>query len=57
MSKDLTSREWLLFSTKSMLLMKDENISVDIIDTPDGGKRLIANGISPLITKIIIICI
>ena len=47
MATDLKSRDWLLFSIKSMLLQVNENISVDIIDTPDGGKRLIANGILP----------
>ena len=42
---DLTHRDWLLFSTKALLLRADEYISVSIIDTPDGGKRLIASGI------------
>jgi hypothetical protein len=43
---DLKSRDWLLFSTKSLILSVDQNISIQIIDTPDGGKRLIANGIT-----------
>ena len=46
MSKDLTSRDWLLNSTKSLILSVDENISVEIVDTPDDGKVLIASGIS-----------
>jgi hypothetical protein len=46
MAADLKHRDWLLFSIKSMLLQVNENISVNIIDTSDGGKRLIANGIS-----------
>ena len=47
MATDLKHRDWLLFSIKSILLQVNENICVDIIDTPDGGKRLIANGILP----------
>jgi hypothetical protein len=47
MASDLKSRDWLLFSIKSMLLQVNENICVRIIDTPDGGKRLIADGILP----------
>lgn len=43
---DLKHRDWLLFSTKSLILSVDQNISIQIIDTPDGGKRLIANGIT-----------
>ena len=46
MSKDLTSRDWLLNSTKSLILSVDENISVEIVDKPDNGKMLIASGIS-----------
>ena len=51
MASDLKHRDWLLFSTKSLLLQKDQNITVDIIDTPDGGKRLIASGIKPSIIE------
>jgi hypothetical protein len=43
---DLKHRDWLLFSTKSLILSVDQNISVKIIDTPNGGKLLIASGIS-----------
>ena len=43
---DLKSRDWLLFSTKSLILSVDQNISIQIIDTPDGGKRLIASGVT-----------
>ena len=45
MQADLKHRDWLLFSTKNILLQIDQDITVDIIDTPDGGKRLIASGI------------
>ena len=47
MATDLKHRDWLLFSIKSMLLQVNENISVTIIDTPDGGKRLMADSIMP----------
>ena len=47
MAEDLKHRDWLLFSIKSMLMQVNENISVNIIDTHDGGKRLIADGILP----------
>jgi hypothetical protein len=47
MATDLKHRDWLLFSIKSILLQVNENICVDIIDTPDGGKRLVADGILP----------
>ena len=46
MSKDLTSRDWLLNSTKSIILSIDQNICVDIVDTPKNGKILIATQIS-----------
>ena len=45
MSKDLTSRDWLLNSTKSLILSVDTNISVEIVDKPNNGKVLIATGI------------
>ena len=47
MATDLKHRDWLLFSIKSRLLQVNENIAVSIIDTPDGGKRLIADNILP----------
>jgi hypothetical protein len=46
MSQDLTSRDWLLHSTKSLILSVDQNISVEIVDTPNNGKLLIASQIS-----------
>ena len=46
MSQDLTSRDWLLHSTKTLILSIDQNISVDIVDTVDNGKVLIASQIS-----------
>ena len=38
-------RDGLFFSTKNIILQINQDITVDIIDTPDGGKRLIASGI------------
>ena len=43
---DLKHRDWLLFSIKSMILSVDQNISTKIVDTANGGKWLIASGIS-----------
>jgi hypothetical protein len=43
---DLKHRDWLLFTTKRMIQSVDETISVDIVDTPNGGKLLIASGIT-----------
>jgi hypothetical protein len=39
--------DWLLISTAAHLLRTDNYISLNIVDTPDGGKRLIASGIDP----------
>ena len=51
---DLKHRDWLLFTTKRMIQSVDEDISVDIVDTPNGGKLLIASGITEAaINKII----
>jgi hypothetical protein len=47
MAADLKHRDWLLFSIQTRLLQVNENICVKIIDTHDGGKRLIADGILP----------
>ena len=43
---DLKHRDWLLFTTKRMIQSVDETISVDIVDTRNGGKVLIASGIT-----------
>jgi hypothetical protein len=43
---DLEHRDWLLFSTEQILLTVDVNIRTKIIDTEDGGKRLIISHIS-----------
>jgi hypothetical protein len=43
---DLLHRDWLLFSTSKMIQAVDQSISINIIDTKNGGKRLIASGIS-----------
>jgi methylglyoxal synthase len=43
---DLKHRDWLLYSTKRIIQSVDENISVEIIDTPNGGKKLIASEIT-----------
>jgi len=43
---DLKHRDWLLYSTKSILLSVDQGISVFIEDTPNGGKILRATQIS-----------
>jgi len=44
--RDLKHRDWLLFSTKEMLQEVDENISIEIVDRKDGGKVLVASGVS-----------
>ena len=46
MPADLQHRDWLLFSTQRMIQKVDETITVSIRDTPNGGKILIASGIS-----------
>ena len=46
MPADLKHRDWLLFSTQRMIQKVDETITVSIRDTPNGGKILIASGIS-----------
>ena len=46
MSGDLEHRNWLLFSTKQILETIDINLSIEIIDTEDGGMRLIVSNIS-----------
>ena len=43
---DLKHRDWLLYSTKSILLSIDQGISIFIEDTPNGGKILRATQIS-----------
>jgi len=43
---DLQHRDWLLFSTKSIILSVDPSISVFIENTPNGGKILRARQVS-----------
>lgn len=45
-NRDLQHRDWLLFSTKSIILSVDPSISVFIEDTPNGGKILRATQVS-----------
>lgn len=45
-SPDLQHRDWLLLSSKKLLLAVNYNISVSIVDTFNGGKLLIAQNIS-----------
>jgi len=44
--QDLSHRDWLLYSTKRLIQSVDENIPVEIVDTPNGGKKLIASEIT-----------
>ena len=46
MSEEFDARDWLLESTKSLLLSVDNSISVTITETSDNRKVLTASGIS-----------
>jgi len=43
---DLKSRDWLLFSTKRLILEVNDKISVQIKPTPNDGRILVASGIT-----------
>jgi len=43
---DLQHRDWLLKSSQALIARVDPNISTKIIDTEDGGKRLLVNYVS-----------
>lgn len=43
---DLGYRDWLLFTQQRLFNSVDPMISTKIVDTPDGGKLLIAKGIT-----------
>ena len=43
---DLQHRDWVLRSQQALIINTDSTISTKIVDTPDGGKRLILYNIS-----------
>ena len=45
-NNDLKHRDWLLKTTQALIVKVDPVISTKIIDTPDGGKRLLVNHVS-----------
>ena len=45
-NNDLKHRDWLLFTQKKLIQVTTPQVSVKIIDTSDGGKRLLVENIN-----------
>jgi len=45
-NSDLKHRDWLLFASKKLIQITTPEVSVKIIDTIDGGKRLLVENIN-----------
>ena len=43
---DLKHRDWCLFTQKKLIQLTTPQVSVKIIDTTDGGKRLLAYNVT-----------